>query len=156
MSSQLRQERSLQEDSLLQEKEKLKLHIEEMQDKISEHQRSMCSVQAEYEKIKEESIYLHQQVGTLSCQLSEKDREINTLKELGVHQESLGGNGRTVEEVGGENKSSLYMIRSTEEERESRIQTLQQENTKYAKQLANLKDHLIEVCTYFTSDGWHG
>lgn len=201
MSEQLCHEKSLQEDSLHQEKHKVQLCIQEMQKKISEHQRSMCSVQAQYENIKEESRLLHQQMGFLSCQLSEKDREITTLKDaLGMHQESgvqedivslaqvksdldyykqafegkrlelqeavasqmrlteditslkqsFGKTSISQKAVGSESKREFLVldntIKSTEEERESRIESLQQENSKYARQLAKLKDHLMEVC----------
>ena len=229
-----------QENPLVQEKEKLKLHIQEMQGKISEHQKSMFSVQEEYERIKVESRSLQEQVDSLSSQLSYKDREICSLKEeLELHVEQNGkGCTETVKTVSEQKENELGVIRrelenarlqegvmkaemkaqhkqtevalaqvkrdldyykkafegkhleleetvapqvelnelqgsvcksdversqtaaqddvlmmqnkiqSLEQERSSRLEELQatqQQNTKHAKQLANLKDHLLEV-----------
>lgn len=95
-----------------------------MQEKISEHQKSMCSVQEQYEGIKEESRSLQEQVDGLSCQLSQKDREISSLKEeLEVHIEKLRQEGdhnkdprfkeivRTMERKAEQRENELAVVR---------------------------------------------
>lgn len=77
----LHDQQVLQEQLLNQEKEKLKQQIHEMQAKISNHQSNRTSIQAECEKIKEDSRSLRDLIDTLSSELCEKDREINSLKE---------------------------------------------------------------------------
>ena len=65
---------------LTQEKERVKVHLNEMQVKISDQQSSIAVLQEEYEKAKAESKNLQEQVSVLSGQLLEKEREISNLK----------------------------------------------------------------------------
>ena len=74
------QEKLAQEHLLNQEKENLKIHLNEMQERILDHQKNMSTLQEAHQKCKQESKSLQGQVDILTNQLSEKDREISTLK----------------------------------------------------------------------------
>lgn len=151
------QEKSRQEHSLGQEREKLRLHLNEMQARILDHQNSMSSLQEEYEKTKGESKSLQEQLSTLSSQLCEKEKEVNTLKEeLVLHEDKLhgaaGSNGeqvpqfeemvRRLEEKGKEGDRELAAVRAELERTKLQEETLRAKCSQMEISLAkNSKDH---------------